>query len=151
MRVLLAIDRSAHGDAAVEEMARRSLPEGSEVEVLAVLHSTYPATLPMPAMVFSAAHAEDLRTQEAEAPQFVDAVARRLQLARPGVRISTKIVEGEPDEVIVQEATDWHADLIVLGTHDRGRVGQALLGSTAGTVAERVACPVEIVHDADAG
>jgi nucleotide-binding universal stress UspA family protein len=146
MRLLLAIDRSAHSDAAVEDVARRLLPEGSEVEVLTVLHSSYPATAPMPALIFSAAHAEDLRAQEAEAPQLVDAVVRKLQRARPGIRITTKIVEGEPDEVIVQEASDWQADLIVLGTHDRGRLGETLMGSTARTVAERAACPVEIVH-----
>ena len=39
VRVLLAIDGSAHSDAAVTEVAARSWPKGTSVRVLTVVHA----------------------------------------------------------------------------------------------------------------
>jgi len=40
-----------------------------------------------------------------------------------------------------------HASMLVLGNHGRGRIGAALLGSTAYTMAGYAKCPVVIVRD----
>jgi nucleotide-binding universal stress UspA family protein len=59
--------------------------------------------------------------------------------------ITTKVVEGSPRELIVQEPADWGADLIVLGSR-HGPLRQALLGSVATAVAADAACAVEIIR-----
>jgi nucleotide-binding universal stress UspA family protein len=64
----------------------------------------------------------------------------------PRLSVTTKVLEGVPHEVIVQEAADWGADLIVLGSHGYGAVKQALLGSVAAGVAAEASCAVEIVR-----
>ena len=56
------------------------------------------------------------------------------------------VAEGEPAREILRAAEDWHADLIVLGTHGRGTLGRLLLGSTADTVFRHAPCPVLIVR-----
>ena len=70
------------------------------------------------------------------APSF----RRRRQLASdrhpPHLDVTTKVVEGVPKDVIVLEATEWHADRAMLGSHGYGKVGRAVLGSTAAVAAE---------------
>lgn len=46
---------------------------------------------------------------------------------------------------IIQQAEEWHADLIVIGTHGRGGLYHFLMGSVAEHVARKSACPVLIV------
>jgi nucleotide-binding universal stress UspA family protein len=75
------------------------------------------------------------RSAEQEMDRLVASVARGLDLA-------PRLLEGEPGHVIVDEAAALPADLIVLGTHGRGRVEHMLLGSVTGAVLRRAPCPV---------
>ena len=55
------------------------------------------------------------------------------------------IVEGHAAEVIVDQASQTGADLIVLGTHSRRGVQRALLGSVAHKVVSHTGRPVLLV------
>lgn len=57
-----------------------------------------------------------------------------------GVPHTTKFVEGDPAQAVLD--AQERADLIVLGTHGRGRVASALLGSVAWSVLRRARLPV---------
>ena len=50
---------------------------------------------------------------------------------------------------IVQQAEEWKAELIVIGTHGRGGLYHFLMGSVAEHVARKSACPVLIVPNKD--
>lgn len=52
---------------------------------------------------------------------------------------------GDPAEVIVQYAKEKGVDQAVMGTHGRGQIGTALLGSVAGKVVQRAPVPVLLV------
>ena len=145
MKVLLAIDGSTHSDAAVAEIAGRPWPEGTKVQVLTVVHATAPLILD-PALVMAAIHVEQTKEQLRHAPEIV-AVAQELIVRRsPGLIISTKILEGVPKDAIVEEARDWDADLIVLGSHGYGRVKRLVLGSVALAVVASAPCSVQVVR-----
>ena len=60
------------------------------------------------------------------------------------VRAVTKV--GGPVEQILEYADAQNIDLIVIGTHGRGLVGQMLLGSVAERVVRRAKMPVLTVH-----
>ncbi|MGE3178265.1 MAG: universal stress protein [Vicinamibacterales bacterium] len=144
LRLLLAVDGSPASLAAVQDLASCHLPAGTSVELLTVLHSHRPL-LPDPAFVAAAALAEDLAHQRKRAPEIQQTVADRLRRHRPHVTVTTKMVEGSPADVILQEAESWNADRIVLGASGHG---QALgrLGSTAAAVAARARCSVQIAR-----
>lgn len=56
--------------------------------------------------------------------------------------------EGDAGREIVASADEWEADLIVMGTHGRGRLASFLLGGTAEAVIRGARCPVVTVsHD----
>ncbi|HKI51864.1 MAG TPA: universal stress protein [Geothermobacteraceae bacterium] len=59
------------------------------------------------------------------------------------------VIEGQPAETIIKQATDLEADIIVMGTHRHSVVGETLLGSTAHKVLHSSALPVLLVRIPD--
>lgn len=73
----------------------------------------------------------------------------RLEAVRPAdprVRVRHRLGVGDPAEEILAAATDEEADLIVLGTHGRGGLSRALMGSVAEAVQRAAPCPVLTVR-----
>jgi nucleotide-binding universal stress UspA family protein len=62
--------------------------------------------------------------------------------------IEPRLVEGrgDPAKVLTSEAQEVNADLIVVGTHGRGPVGRAVLGSVSTGVVHHAACDVLVVR-----
>ncbi|HEX7012774.1 MAG TPA: universal stress protein [Steroidobacteraceae bacterium] len=58
-----------------------------------------------------------------------------------------EIVGGRVADQVVKEATDWPADLIVLGTHGRRGLKRLALGSDAELVLRRSPVPVLLVRE----
>ena len=84
-----------------------------------------------------------MQEQQREAPELLKHAVDEIRRHAPRLAVTSKALEGVPHEVIVREAEDWEADLIVLGSHGYGRVGRALLGSVAAAVAVEAPCAVE--------
>ncbi|MDH3692782.1 MAG: universal stress protein [Gammaproteobacteria bacterium] len=57
----------------------------------------------------------------------------------------TRVIEGYPASVILQQAEETNADLIVMGTHGRTGASKMLLGSIAQKVLHQAAIPVLLV------
>jgi len=57
--------------------------------------------------------------------------------------------EGTASTEIVAAAQEWDADLIVMGTHRRGALARALLGSTSQNVVRSGKVPVMLVGDVE--
>jgi nucleotide-binding universal stress UspA family protein len=142
MRILLAVDGSECSDAAVEEVARRPWPRGSEVKVLAVterpqVFATEPCGLPNSYFV-----------QLEEAAQQHARAASGKAAARLGssIKVLSEVVDGYPKQAILDEAQRWKADLIVMGSHGHRGLTRVLLGSVSQAVASHAPCSVEIVR-----
>ena len=54
---------------------------------------------------------------------------------------------GTPRDEIVRFAQERRTDLIIMGTHGRGRIGHAVVGSVAEGVVRAAPCPVMVVRD----
>jgi nucleotide-binding universal stress UspA family protein len=63
-----------------------------------------------------------------------------------GVTVRTVLRTGTPYREIVDLATDERADLVIIGTHGRGGMSRALLGSVADRVVRLAPCPVLTVR-----
>lgn len=145
MKVLIAVDGSACSQAAVRDVAMRAWPPGSEVEVLTVVATRMPF-IPDPTLMLIAAYETMLKESRAHAPHVVEAAAQVLRTAQPTLDVCTKIIEGPPKTVIVDEAAAWKADLVVVGAHGYGATGRMLLGSVSQAVALHAPCSVEIAR-----
>ncbi len=59
-----------------------------------------------------------------------------------GITVEELVVQGKPSAEIIRYATEHEVDIIVLGTHGKGMLDQALFGSTTERVVRRAPCPV---------
>ena len=59
-----------------------------------------------------------------------------------GVVVSELVAQGKPSAEIIRYAAENEIDMIVLGTHGKGMLDQALFGSTTERVVRRAPCPV---------
>jgi nucleotide-binding universal stress UspA family protein len=143
MKVILAIDGSPHSHAALVEFAKQPWPTGTEVQILTVIHSSIPLLME-PTLVVAAAHVQQAGELRHQAPALVEAASKLIRETAPAVTVTTKIMEGVPKDMIVQEANDWGADLIVMGSHGQGRVRRMVLGSVASAVVAKAPCSVQV-------
>jgi len=92
-----------------------------------------------------------------DAPQKVDqdyehavALAQRLLEDRAasatlGSRVKTVLRRGEPVQVLAAMARDENIDLVIVGTHQRHRAGDILVGSVAERLIRLAPCTVVVV------
>jgi len=144
-RLLVAVDGSPGSDFTVADVAARPWPSGSEIEIVTVIHSQVPF-FPDPAFSMAATHMEEERRQEHAAPALLEDAAGRIRAAAPGATVSSKVLEGDPAEAIVEEAERLGANEIFLGHHGHGPIRRGLLGSVSQKVAHQAHCSVHIVR-----
>jgi len=58
---------------------------------------------------------------------------------------SIQVVEGYPAAEILQKAAELNADMVIMGTHGKGALAHAFLGSMAEAVLNRIKIPVFII------
>lgn len=64
-----------------------------------------------------------------------------------GIKLQCVVMGGKPGEVIKEYAEDIDADLVVMGTHNRGPAARFILGSVANELIHRAPCPVMVVRE----
>jgi nucleotide-binding universal stress UspA family protein len=146
MKILLAVDGSVGSDAAVAALARRPWPPESEVKVITA--AEIPIPVGMEPWVISPDYFEALDQSVRKAAQVVldDALAKLKTIEDKTLKISSEIIQGPPRQVIVDEAENWNADLIVMGSRGLGAWNRLLLGSVSSAVVHHAKCSVEIVR-----
>ena len=150
MRILLATDGSNFSDAAVTEVANGLWPTGSEVKIISVVET--PVMPVIEAWVPPGDYYEALeKAAEEQASATLERAATRLRSRqKDGLRVTTEIIRGHPKHAIVEEADNWDADLVVVGSHGYRGLTRLWLGSVSQAVASHARCSVEIVRSREA-
>jgi nucleotide-binding universal stress UspA family protein len=149
MKILVATDGSEASEAVLEVMQTRPWPQGSQVRVLVVSEPVYPPPPPPAGMMFGGT-APDVGTGIKDVNDRLLQEALRLaqrsaELIRPNVAEAEAVaLSGDPRDVIVDSASEWGADLIVLGSHGRTGLKRWVLGSVAESVVRHAPCSVEV-------
>ena len=74
--------------------------------------------------------------------QTGQALLDRLAAQFPEGKVETVLYEGSPAATIVDAAKEWHADLIIAGTHGRSGIERFFLGSVTQDILRHAPCPV---------
>jgi nucleotide-binding universal stress UspA family protein len=67
-------------------------------------------------------------------------------LEKSGLIVTSQIVAGKPDELLIAEAEKWGADCIFVGARGLNGLERLLLGSVSTAVASYAHCSVEVVR-----
>jgi nucleotide-binding universal stress UspA family protein len=68
-------------------------------------------------------------------------------LAAEGIQATGEVLIGGPSHVIIEQANNVNADLIVMGTHGRTGITHLLIGSVVERVIRHAPCPVFVVRE----
>ncbi len=98
----------------------------------------------LPEPKFAETKGQAVERRRAQLDDYLQDLAGRLPKGAR-VQIQTEISEHAAD-AIVAVAAQHHVDVIVMATHSRGPLAQALLGSTTAKVVRSGAVPVLLVH-----
>jgi len=142
MRVLLAIDDSQFSQEAAREVENRLAVPDTTVRVLHVVGTFVPPA----AAVWDAGGSLTGVEEEVEGrfQQMVDEAAARFK-AR-GITSEGVVRKGDAGKVIIEEAKEWDADLIVVGAHSLTRLETLIMGNVAKYVVDHAPCSVEVVR-----
>ncbi len=148
MKILIAIDASAHSEHALEFVTRMRWPGGSRVIVASALPVTAAVLAGMdPGGAISAAPLEEARR---EVESLVEKAADTLREA--GFPTEHHVLAGDPRESVVDLAVRERVDLIVVGSRGRTGLARLMLGSVSSHVVTHAPCSVLVVkHPARGG
>jgi nucleotide-binding universal stress UspA family protein len=139
MKILMGVDDSKYAGDILHAIVTQRRAENTEVLVLHVLQPVGP---PPPQM--APGYAPELEAEREAARALVERIAAELRAA--GFQAKTLVGVGDIREGIIDTATDWHADLIVLGSHGLRGMQRFLLGGVSEFVVRHAQCSVEIVR-----
>lgn len=144
-RLFLAIDDSPFSEHVVERISSRPWKEGTSimcvtaVPTLAEYMNEAQDTREIQAL-------EDFRNKQVgDAKEHLKRVCEVLTKKLPQALITCETLTGDPREVVVEYAKNWHADLIVSGCKGKGWVDRMLIGSVSEAIAEHSECSVEVI------
>lgn len=135
-RILVPIDFSAQSASVIEWAAHFAEEHGSQIVLLHVYH------LPVEFQQLEGGYLppDFWARVKADAEQQIEVHAKALR--GRDLKVETRVREGYPGTVIVDEAAALPADLIVIGTHGHTGLKHLLLGSIAERVVQKAPCPV---------
>ena len=145
MRILLAIDDSKFSEAAVETVIEQARPHRTEVRILHVVESP-PLLVARELGGYEPALQNALEFQKQRRPRQSSRQGRGDCSVPESLKVTAALETGDPKSKILDVAEEWHADLIVLGSHGRKGLNRFLMGSVSDAIARHACCSVEIVR-----
>jgi nucleotide-binding universal stress UspA family protein len=147
MKILLAIDESECSQAATRAVIAQFPRDRADVRVLNV--DEWPNRLPtLLAFAEGPTAASDILDAREQRHRHGEEVVSRAaqQLLAAGFHVSTAVREGDARHAILDDATEWAPDVIVVGSHGRAGLDRFVLGSVSESVMRHATCSVEVVR-----
>ena len=146
--ILVPVDGSPTSELGLDEAVKLARLTGARLRLMHVLDQNVYAT----GMDGFGAMTADLIPLLREGGEKILKTAKA-RVEASGVPVETVLLEsfaGRICEQVVAEATSWHADLIVLGTHGRRGIGRLFMGSDAEQIVRLAPTPVLLVRGSGA-
>lgn len=144
MKVLAPIDGASSSQSAVDALIGMQWENGSQIKLLRVVAPVSPGT-----STSGRDGARLAQQSKAEvgsvARDALQAIAAELQQLLPQCRVTFDVLQGDAKSLILGMATDWSADLILMGSRGNSGIELFMLGSVSQGVLNQSPCPVLIV------
>jgi nucleotide-binding universal stress UspA family protein len=150
LKLLVTTDGSESSLKAVRSVAKRPWPAKTTIRLL----SAVPPFMPLPDAGASYVYSSQAvlaaqAIEEAGRSRAIEALERTTEAFRDagitGVQTGEPII-GDPKAVILDEAAQWPADIIVAGSHGWHGLDRLMMGSVSESVAMHAHCSVEVIR-----
>lgn len=146
MRILITTDGSDFSRAAIEKCCQMIVkPESTAIRIVSVYELTLPLDV-FPSPTDFSERLENSAREQAEAFAEQSAALVREYFPDSEIDLTTQVSTGTPEQILIETAKDWNADLVVVGSHGRGFWGRMLLGSTTDALVHHAPCSVLVVR-----
>jgi nucleotide-binding universal stress UspA family protein len=151
MRILLAVDGSRSADRARDLVAALPWQDGGRVRIVSVA-PTRSDLLGVPWGIDAPPDADKLEDQVLRIHRdALENAEREIRCTRCDLVIEPVLIRGRAASVIVDQAREMEADLVVVGHRGMGRWESMLLGSVSAEVVDHAPCPVLVARDDQLG
>ena len=131
LKVLVAVDSSDFATEILRSVANRDWKPSTEILVLTVVE---------PCADWEARE-EFLHQSQV----ILDDRIKQLQNALPQCKIIGEVIDGTASQAIISTATNWLADLIVIGFYGESGPRHSKIGSVASAVIDGASCSVDVI------
>ena len=131
MKILLAVDGSAHSNAAIQAVLERNDGGKSQLLVAAVADNV-------------SGFLGKLTAKQAQG--FLDAAGAALSTKYESNQLTFRLMHGKAAQSILAEVRAWEPDLIALGAHGHHGIGRIILGSVTDAVVKGAPCSVLVAR-----
>jgi len=157
MKILIAYDGSSCADAALRDLKRAGLPPKADSTILTIA-DVWPPPPPGTddddlAYLDQRVHARLLELREAAKSMLAEAASKAEQAARivqssfPGWSVRSEALADSPAWGILKRASEWPADLIVVGSHGMSVTDRLFIGSVSQRVIAHASCSVRVARE----
>lgn len=151
MKILIATDGSKFSEEAVRKACDMfSSDSALEFRVISVAEYASPIVseqIVLSSDLFSRIASDVKEASTAAIDRAKEIIKSCLGEDRASV-IETAVITASPKEAIIEEAANWNADLIVVGSHGYGFWDRMLLGSVSDAVIHHAPCSVLVIRHA---
>ena len=130
-RIVIGYDGTNGADEVVKAIGERNWSSGAEAKLVIVEDTTF------------IRRSFDIQTDKIE--EVSNRIAEKMRVK--GLQVTSVIREGNPKQILVEEAANWGADAIFVGaTKFSDFLTKYLLGSVSSAIVTRAHCSVEVVR-----
>lgn len=143
IRLLIGVDVSNDAKAALQAVAARNWPAGTEARAVGVIDCASSLAQP-PTLTSEAIPA----VPEEKWPSQLSAKIHQAvqELKKSGLLATGEVLAGKPGKLLLADAEKWAADCVFVGARGLTGLERFLLGSVSTMVASHAHCSVEVVR-----
>jgi len=143
MRILVSTDGSDFSRDAVEKCCQIIVqPENTAIKIVSVFEVIEPLDISI-SPEFSQEFESSARKK---AQELTEQAVAQIRECFPNIDLTVQVFKGAPDQILIETAKEWKADLIVIGSHGRGFWRRMLLGSITDSLVHHAPCSVLVVR-----
>lgn len=160
-KILVAIDPNEFNAALMDQAIALAIATGAQLKLIAVLTEygegappmfVYPGLAGYPPTMEDTLWSDYRQRYETYTNKSLNTL-RQLKQRAQAAGVSTDVTQllDSPGRAICDEAKQWKADLVMVGSRGRRGLSEIFLGSVSNYVMHHASCSVIVVHDQDSG
>lgn len=144
IKILAGLDGSKNSDLVIQEIASRQWPKGTCVHIVTAIDTGLASGL----TIYGSPLKQWVQNNDRNHVQWVHRMAQASmqKLRQAGLEVSYLVKEGDPKQLLLQEAEKWKATCVFVGSRGLSGFEKVLLGSVSMAVAARAHASVEIIR-----